>query len=84
MFHGLLVQMESQARSKLDEERKITNQLKEELLAKVKTCAKRVGEEENMILEDVPQYVKMLNLEESIKKAAQGCSYKVVNQYDRT
>ena len=84
MFHGLLVQMESQARSKLQEERKITNQLKEELLAKVKTCAKRVGEEENMILEDVPQYVKMLNLEESIKKAAQGCSYKVVNQYDRT
>ena len=73
------------ARSKLEEERKITNQLKEELLAKVKTCAKRVGEEENMILEDVPQYVKMLNLEESIKKAAQGCSsYKVVNQYDRT
>ena len=84
MFHGLLVQMESQARSKLEEERKITNQLKEELLAKVKTCAKRVGEEENMILEDVPQYVKMLNLEESIKKAAQGRSYKVVNQYHRT
>ena len=48
MFHGLLVQMESQARSKLEEKRKITNQLKEELLAKVKTCDKRVGEEENM------------------------------------
>ena len=84
MFHGLLVQIESQARSKLKEERKITNQLKEELLAKVKTCAKRVGEEENMILEDVPQYVKIVNLEQSIKKVAQGCSYKVVNQYDRT
>ena len=50
----------------------------------MKTCAKRVGEEENMILEDVHQYVKMLNLEESIKKAAQGRSYKVVNQYHRT
>ena len=50
----------------------------------MKTCAKRVGEEENMILEDVPQYVKIFNLEQSIKKAAQGCSYKVVNQYDRT
>ena len=45
-------------------------------MAKVKTCAKRVGEEENMILEDVPQYVKIVNLEQSIKKVAQGCSYK--------
>ena len=47
MLHGLLVQMESQARSKLEEERKITNQLKEELFVKVKTCAKRVGDEVN-------------------------------------
>ena len=46
----LLVQMESQARSKLEEEKKITNQLKEELVAKVKTFAKKVEDEEDKYL----------------------------------
>jgi hypothetical protein len=41
----LLVQVESQARSKLEEERKITNQFKEEL--KVRTFAKKVEDEED-------------------------------------
>ena len=67
MFHGLLVQMESQARSKLEEERKITNQLKEELVVKVRTFAKKV-EDEDEKYQKIPQYVKMLKIEESIKK----------------
>ena len=63
----LLVQMESQARSKLEEERKITNKLKEELVAKVKTFGKKVEDEEDKY-QKIPQYVKMLKIEESIKK----------------
>ena len=55
----LLVQMESQARSKLEEERKVTNQLKEELVFKVKTFAKKV-EEEEVEYRKIPEYVKML------------------------
>ena len=43
----LLVQMESQARSKLEEERKITNQFKEELVVKVRTFAKKFEDEED-------------------------------------
>ena len=59
--------MESQARSKLEEERKITNQLKEELVVKVRTFAKKV-EDEDEKYQKIPQYVKMLKIEESIKK----------------
>ena len=62
----LLVQMESQARSKLEEERKITNQLKEELVVKVRTFAKKVEDEEEKY-QKIPEYVKMLKIQESIK-----------------
>ena len=40
-----MVQMESRARSKLGEERKITNKLKEDLAAKVRTFAMKVEDE---------------------------------------
>ena len=43
----LLVQMKTQARSKLELEMKITNQLKEELVVKVRTFAKKVEDEED-------------------------------------
>jgi hypothetical protein len=65
----LLVQMESQARSKLEEERKITNQLKEKLVAKVKTFAKKAEDEEDKY-QKIPEYVKMLKIKESIRKKA--------------
>ena len=65
----LLVQMESQARSKLEEERKITNQLKEKLVAKVKTFAKKAEDEEDKY-QKIPEYVKMLKIKENIRKKA--------------
>ena len=61
--------MESQARSKLEEERKITNQLKEELVSKVKTFVKKAEDEEDKY-QKIPEYVKMLKIKESIRKKA--------------
>ena len=65
----LLVQMESQARSKLEEERRITSQLREELVAKVVTFAKKVEIEEQEYRK-IPEYVKILKSEEIIRKKA--------------
>jgi chromosome segregation ATPase len=53
----LLVQMETQARSKLELEMKITNQFKEELVVKVRTFAKKVEDEEDKY-QKIPQYVR--------------------------
>ena len=61
--------MESQARSKLEEERKINNQLREEIVSKVKTLAKKAQNKEDKY-QKIPEYVKMLKIKESIKMKA--------------
>ena len=66
----LLVHMETQARSKLEEERKVTDRLKEELEAKVLRFADKVEKEEGEYRK-IPDYVKILQLEKSIQKKAE-------------
>ena len=61
--------MESQARSKLEEERKINNQLREKIVSKVKTLAKKAQNKEDKY-QKIPEYVKMLKIKESIKMKA--------------
>ena len=63
----LLVQMETQARTKVEEERRITSQLKEEMNAKVGSFAETVNMEEEEYRK-IPEYVKMHKIEEVVKK----------------
>merc|ERR1719334_427185 len=66
-----LVQMETQARSQLEEEKLKTDNLKEELNEKLARFAARVKMEEERYMK-IPDYVKLLEIEKEIQiKAAE-------------